>query len=265
MTVETGVKEKGQIEHSKSPDSRPMEACAQQPPYTVEKKKGPPPPLKHGEQLTRDEFERRYEAMPHLKKAELIEGVEGVVYMPSPVRTDIHSDPHARIMMWLGVYWAATPGVQCADNATVRLDPDNEAQPDALLRIDGGGTSLLNDKGYIEGAPELIVEIAGTSADYDLHEKLDAYLRNGVAEYIVWQTQDRRLDWFRLVNEEYAPMLPDADGLIESKVFPCLRLAVNALIGGDLAAVLSELQKGLETAEHAAFVRRLLENRKTGS
>ena len=258
MTVEIEAKEKSQVEHSKNPNSRPREAHAQQPPHAVKKKTVPPPPLKHGERLTRDEFERRYEAMPHLKKAELI---EGVVYMPSPVRTDIHSDPHARIMTWLGVYWTATPGVQCADNATVHLDSDNEAQPDGLLRIDEGGTSFLNNRGYIAGSPELIVEVTGTSADYDLHEKLAAYLRNGVAEYIVWQTQERRLDWFCLVNEEYVAMVPDTDGLIESQAFPGLRLAVNALMGGDLATVLSELQEGLETDEHAAFVKRLLEKR----
>lgn len=108
----------------------------------------------------------------------------------------------------------------------------------------------------------MIVEIAGTSADYDLHEKLDAYLRNGVAEYIVWQTQEGRLDWFCLVHEEYVPMLSDAEGLIESQVLPGLRLAVNALMEGDLATVLSELQKGLETDEHAAFIRQLREKRK---
>ena len=95
MTVETAAKEKGQVEHGESPDSRSRETHVQQPPHTVEKKKVPPPPLKHGEQLTRDEFERRYEAMPHLKKAELI---EGVAYMPSPVRTDIHGKPHGYIM-----------------------------------------------------------------------------------------------------------------------------------------------------------------------
>jgi Uma2 family endonuclease len=258
MAVETTAKEKGQVEHSESSDSRPTGAHTQHLPHTVKKKTVPPPPLKHGERLTRDEFERRYEAMPHLKKAELI---RGIVYMGSPVRADIHGKPHGYIMTWLGVYWASTPGVQCADNATVHLDPNNEAQPDALLRIDEGGTSRLSDKGYIEGAPELIVEIAGISTDYDLHEKLEAYLRNGVEEYIVWQTQEGRLDWFRLVNEEYVPMVPDAGGLIESQVFPGLRLAVNALMEGDLATVLSELQKGLKTAEHTAFVGRLLEKR----
>ena len=258
MTAETAAKEKGQVEHSKNPDSRPRETHAQQLSHVVDKKTVPPPPLQHGEQLTRDEFERRYEAMPHLKKVELI---GGIVYMGSPVRADIHGKPHGYIMTWIGVYCAATPGIDFLDNATVRLNLDNEAQPDALLRIDEGGTSLLNDKGYIEGAPELIVEIAGTSADYDLHEKLEAYLRNGVAEYIVWQTQEGRLDWFRLVNEEYVPMVPDAEGLIESQTFPGLRLAVNTLMEGDLATVLSELQKGLETDEHAAFIRQLLEKR----
>jgi len=212
-------------------------------------------PLKPGECLTRDEFERRYDATPHLKKAELI---EGVVYMPPPVRFDIHSEPHADMMIWLGTYRVATPGVRLGDNATVRLDADNEPQPDALLRIDTalGGSSWIS-KGYVEDAPELVVEIAGTSADYDLNEKLKAYRRNGVQEYLVWRTQEEQLDWFQLVEGKYAPLVPNAEGIIESQVFPGLRLAVGALLKGDLASVLSELQKGLSSVEHAVFVEQL--------
>ena len=214
------------------------------------------PPLKHGERLTQEEFERRYEAMPHLKKAELI---EGVVYMPPPVRIDFHGRPHAQIMAWLGAYWIATPGVDLADNTTVYLDSNNEYQPDALLRIEPaqGGWSRIIDEGYVEGAPELIVEIAGTSADYDLQEKLEVYCRCGVQEYIVWQTQDGRLDWFQLVNEEYVALAPNAEGVIESQVFPSLRLAVAALLAGDRAKVSSELQAGLQTTVHAVFVEQL--------
>lgn len=33
------------------------------------------PPLENGDRLSRHEFERRYQSMPDLKKAELIEGV----------------------------------------------------------------------------------------------------------------------------------------------------------------------------------------------
>jgi hypothetical protein len=52
------------------------------------------PPLEAGDRLTRVEFERRYEAMPHVKKAELL---EGVVHMPSPVRAQSHGRPHAHV------------------------------------------------------------------------------------------------------------------------------------------------------------------------
>ncbi|HFD38222.1 MAG TPA: Uma2 family endonuclease, partial [Anaerolineae bacterium] len=133
----------------------------------------PPPPLVHGDRLTRYEFERRYRAMPHVKEAELI---EGVVYTPTPV-SNRHSQAHGQITTWLGIYCAATPGVHLNDNATVRLDLDNEPQPDALLRLDEtlGGRSRIGPDDYIEGAPELIAEIAASSASYDLHDKMNAY------------------------------------------------------------------------------------------
>ena len=215
------------------------------------------PPLENGDRLTRQEFERRYNAMPQVKKAELI---EGVVYMPSPVRHKSHGRPHSQVMTWLGTYWSATPGIDLSDNATVRLDIDNEVQPDALLRIEpeAGGNSRISNADYIEGAPELIVEIAATSAAYDLHDKLNVYRRNGVQEYIVWQTYENRLDWFRLHEGEYLHLKPDASGIVHSQVFPGLDLAAEALLKGDLATVLSELQKGLNTFEHTAFVERLL-------
>lgn len=120
------------------------------------------PPLENGNKLTHTEFGRRYQAMPNLKKAELI---EGVVYVASPLRIKSHGEPHAYIMAWLGVYKAATPGVGVADNTTVLLDADNEPQPDAILRIETGGQSRINQDDYVEGAPELIVEIAALGGD----------------------------------------------------------------------------------------------------
>ena len=146
--------------------------------------------LENGDRLTRVEFERRYQAMADTKKAELI---EGVVYVASPVRITKHANPHGKMITWLGVYEAATPGVMLGDNPTVRLDFDNEPQPDAILRIDQqkGGQSGISDDDYVEGAPELIVEIAASSASYDLHDKLRAYRRNGVKEYLVWLVQEQ--------------------------------------------------------------------------
>jgi Uma2 family endonuclease len=212
------------------------------------------PPLENGDKLTRHEFERRYHAMPNLKKAELI---EGVVYVASPLRIKSHGEPHAYIMTWLGVYKAATPGIGFADNATVLIDTDNEPQPDALLRIETGGQSRINKDDYVEGAPELIVEIAASSASYDLHEKLKVYRRNQVQEYLIWRVYDHQFDWFRLQQGEYIQLQPNADNIICSQIFPGLWLDKIALLGGDLGTVLAVLQQGLASPEHENFISRL--------
>jgi Uma2 family endonuclease len=213
-------------------------------------------PLESGDHLTRYEFERRYHAMPHLKKAELI---EGVVYVPSPLRFEPHARPHGHLITVLGVYEASTPGVKMGDNPTVRLDLDNEPQPDAVLLVDEavGGQSRLSEDGYIEGAPELVAEVAASSAANDLHDKKRVYRRNGVKEYIVWQVLDQKLDWFVLQEGEYISIEPDEGGIIRSQVFPGLWLAVSALLAGDMARVLAVVQEGLNSPNHAAFVKQL--------
>jgi Uma2 family endonuclease len=214
------------------------------------------PPLETGDRLSRAEFERRYEAMPHLKKAELI---EGVVYVPSPVRLRRHAEPHAYLITWLGTYLASTPGVRIGDNVTARLDLDNEPQPDAVLLIDPmrGGQARITADDYIEGAPELVAEVAASSVSIDLNTKLHVYRRNGVREYLVWRVQNRAMDWFVLREGQYQALQPDAQEVFRSEVFPGLWLDAAALVSGDLAAVMSVLQQGLASPEHAAFVARL--------
>lgn len=219
----------------------------------------PIPPLQAGDHLTRAEFERRYEAMPHLNRAELI---EGVVYMPSPVSTEEHGSPHFDLVGWLALYRSQTPGVQGGDNATLRLDVDNEPQPDAFLRIlpEYGGQSRTG-AGYVEGAPELVAEVAATSASYDLHDKLNVYRRNGVLEYLVWRVWDQAIDWFVLREGRYQPLPLTAAGLYRSEVFAGLWLDAAALLAGDLGRVLRVLQEGLQSPEHAEFVSRLAQAR----
>ena len=212
-------------------------------------------PLENGDRLTRCEFERRYTARPDIRKAELI---EGVVHVPSPVRARGHAGPVGVVTTWLVTYGASTPGVSVLVDATVRLDRDNESQPDVLLRMDSeaGGQSRLSADDYVEGSPELIVEVAASSAAYDLHDKLRVYRRNGVLEYVVWRVHDRAVDWSVLADDEYRPLVPDAHGVLHSPNFPGLRLAVDTLLAGDVTGVLSALQAGLGTPEHAAFAAR---------
>jgi len=214
------------------------------------------PLLEPGDRLSRAEFERRYEAMSGLKKAELI---EGIVYMPSPVRLRRHGRPHVHLATWIGTYEGFTPGVLSGDNTTARLDMSNETQPDLLLLIDParGGQAKISEDDYVENAPELVAEVSGSSVSFDLHTKLAVYLRNGVREYVVWRVLEKQIDWFDLKSGAYEPKKADADGFFRSTLFPGLWLDATALVRGDVPAMLVTLQKGLASCEHADFVAKL--------
>jgi Uma2 family endonuclease len=213
----------------------------------IPRSKGGIPALEQGDRLSRQEFHRRYEAMTNVKKAELI---EGVVNMPSPAKLKKHGKPQIAMAGWIVNYAAQHPKTEAADNATVMLDFDNEYQPDLLLRIlpEHGGQSRTTADDYVEGAPELAVEIASSSAGYDLHAKKNAYRRNGVREYLVWITRENRIVWWKLVEGEFIEIEPDSEGLLKSSVFPGLWLDAEAMIEGDLARVLSRLQDGMRSA-----------------
>jgi hypothetical protein len=214
------------------------------------------PPLENGDRLTRDEFERRYHAVPDVKKVEL---VEGIVYMPSAASLGRRAKPRLDLTCRMGTYRAATFGVLGAYNATVRLDLDNEPQPDVLLMIDPahGGQARISPDDYVEGAPELVCEVAASSANLDLHLKQNVYRRNGVREYVVWVTGEKAVRWFVLAEGRFDPLPPDADGVVRSKVFPGLWLDPAALTAGDLPRVLDVVRAGTASAEHAAFIQRL--------
>jgi Uma2 family endonuclease len=214
------------------------------------------PPLESGDRLTRPEFERRYAGAPHIKKAELI---EGTVYVASPLRFTPHAEPHSRLNTWLGTYVAFTPGTHAGIEPTIRLDLDNEPQPDIVLLLDEavGGRTRLTEDGYLEGTPELVIEIAASSAAIDLGNKKQAYRRNGVQEYLVWQAFENQLDWFQLIDGDYQNLPINEAGMICSQRFPGLWLAVNALLNGDMAHVLAVLQQGLASPDYRVFVEQL--------
>lgn len=191
--------------------------------------------LENGDVMSRSEFHRLYSECEGLERVELI---EGVVYMPSPIRFQGHAEEQLLILDWLSAYASKHTDVRCSPPGSVLLDDQNEPEPDAMLfRMT---PDRLHD-GYVNGAPELVVEIAASSKSRDLHQKKRAYERNGVLEYIVWRTDDGAVDWFELRDGKYAERAPDANGVLASREFPGLRLAVNAMLVKDRAAVLAAL------------------------
>ena len=208
------------------------------------------PPLRAGDRLTRHEYLRRYEAAPEVKHAELI---EGVVYMTPPVSGD-HAVPQFTFNGILFVYQWQTSGVEGGDNATVKLDGDNAPQPDGYLRLlpECGGQSTTVDR-FVEGAPELVAEVSASSVSYDLHDKLNAYRRNGVREYVVWRVWDRAVDWFILRDGRFERHACE-DGVFHSQVFPGLWIDAEAMISGNTKQVMEILERGIASEAHREFV-----------
>ncbi len=211
------------------------------------------PRLEPGDRLTRDEFHRRYLAMPEGTKAELI---EGIVYMLSSVRFKHHGEPHLNLITWLGVYAASTPSVSGGDNTSMLLDLDNEPQPDCMLfiRPEAGGQVRIDPDDYIVGAPEFVAEVSASSLAVDRGPKLRTFLRHGVKEYLIWRVEDRKFEWNILRGGSYEHLVPDPDGVLRSEAFPGLWLDTVAMLKGDLATVLKTLQHGLASPEHRQFI-----------
>jgi len=230
------------------------------------------PPLRDGDRLTQREFFRRYEAAPEGTRAELLRGVVSINSRPvrygsaldhamPPIAGGHHAQPQSALNGWLYQYAANTNGVESFAPVTTELPYSESAtEPDLTLRIrpECGGATTTDGHGYIVGPPELVGEIANTSAATDLGVKYDTYEENGVREYIVWRTALGVFDWFVLKRKKYVLLVPDpADGYLKSVAFPGLWLDPVALLDGDGRAMLAVLQKGLATAEHAAFEAKL--------
>jgi len=198
--------------------------------------------------------------MPDCKKAELI---EGVVYVPSPARLR-HGQPQSRLITWIGNYVDATPGTDYADNATNRLDSENEPQPDVALFIDPdcGGQTRVSDDGYLTGPIEFIAEVSVSSVALDRGPKLRTYERHGVRGYLIWRVDDELLEWYVLRDDGFELQPIPEDGIYRSETFPGLWLNAAAMLRRDGKSVMNTLNDGLASDDHADFLPRLVEWRR---
>ena len=214
-------------------------------------------PLVSGERLSREEFLRRWEALPNLKRAELL---EGVVYLPSPLSV-AHGSEDFLVAYWLAHYAGFTPGCQGGSNATWLMLED-APQPDGFLCLlpEYGGQSG-EERGLGKGAPELAVEVSQSSASYDLGPKLRLYRAAGVQEYITVLLAESKVIWRRLVAGAYSANEPDSDGLLRSTIFPGLWLDRDALLNQNTPRILEALNQGLQSSEHLQFVQALAQRR----
>ena len=223
----------------------------------------PIPPLQGGDHLTRDEFERRYDATPDLKKAELL---DGVVYMPPPVSDEDHGVPHLDLAGWIAMYRFATPGVSgvrsrvpCGSIRTTDRSPTPCSESSRNVAAGPTATGPV-----ISSPPRTSWRKLPPAAPLRPGAKLDVYRRFGVREYVIWRVYDVTVDWFVLRGNDFEHLTPGPDRIYRSEVFPGLWLDADALMRGDAAGLLRVAQQGLASPEHAAFVERLRQARTPG-
>jgi Uma2 family endonuclease len=213
------------------------------------------PPVENGDRLDQKTFHERYESMAEHVHAELI---GGIVYMASPQKLP-HSKTTTLVGRWLDEYEEHTLGTECYAGASNILGADSQPEPDHCLLIlpECGGQSSKTKKGYLKGAPELIVETSETTESRDLHQKKADYEKAGVREYVVAALRSQKVFWFILRAGKFAPLKPGPDGIFRSRIFPGLWLDADALLRRDRKAILAGLARGLATPEHEAFVAKL--------
>ncbi len=210
--------------------------------------------LVEGQRLDQPTFHSLYEAMPSGTRAELI---NGVVLMSSPLGP-AHGRAHVPAIVWLSYYQENTPGVESLDNTSTALGLKSEPQPDALLRIlpEYGGRTQT-DRRFVQGVPELLVEVSDASRYTDLGPKFEDYERVGVLEYVVRAIEPDEVLWFVLRKGRLVDLPIGPDDIYRSESFPGLWLDPAALLRGDTRRLRAVLDLGCATPEHAAFVARL--------
>ena len=213
--------------------------------------------LHDGAKLTLEAFHQAYLEYPDHTRFEL---VEGIARMASPVYSDqvlVH-----KVISYLGTtYDLSTPGVQFLAETSIRMGENNEFRPDGAMRVtdEFSGSCRLAENRLFEGPPELVIEVAGSSLNFDLNLKRRVYARHGVEEYIVIDLANQTFYWFDFRSGEQR--VPDADGVCRSRLFPGFWLSIPSVLGQDIAGALPALQNGLASAEHKTFVEELARRR----
>ncbi len=113
---------------------------------------------------------------------------------------------------------------------------------------------------YLHGEPDLMVEVSISSASYDLHQKKELYLAGGVREYLVVLVKEKKVLWHRRSGKTFR-LLGSQEGTYRSGIFPGLWLDAPSLFGDNMLKVIETLERGLQSPDHAAFVKQLASRR----
>ena len=150
-----------------------------------------------------------------LPEGTLCEVIDNILYMsPAPKYT------HQRLVLLLAKKLSnhtdtANLGEVLISPVDVYLeDLSSAVQPD-LIYVSTKNMGIMNEDGYIYGAPDLVIEVLSSDRKRDLVLKKSLYERAGVKEYFVVDPTTRKMQLFVLENNNYK-LVYDEAGLFQS-------------------------------------------------
>ena len=170
-------------------------------------------------------FEEYLDSLTEESKGDLF---DGLLYMQTPP-----SDAHEEIFGFLfdilrNYVLEKNLGVVRGSRTAIRFAEEHGTQPDIVF-ISNARRHLIYPY-YIDGAPEVVVEILSPSTrKLDRGKKMALYAENGVLEYWQVDPEDQTAKFLRNNDGVWAPMPVGGDGIFHSEAISGFWLNVQWL------------------------------------
>jgi Uma2 family endonuclease len=186
-------------------------------------------PADHGRKMSLAEFEHAEAEEGHLY--ELSRGVITVVDVPKPR----HLLLIMAIRQQLAAYLLAHPGLihAIAGGADCKLlieDLQSERHPDLAIYKTPPPEGETDDDVWSQWIPEIVIEVVSPSSRHrDYHEKPDEYLRLGVVEYWIVDTDEEVMKVLRRSRGTWAERLVRPKDKYRTRLLPGLDFSIGAV------------------------------------
>jgi Uma2 family endonuclease len=175
--------------------------------------------------------DRKYTVQDYLTwpDQERWEIIDGQAWAMTPAPTVAHQRILRNTVRLLALFFKDHPCELFLAPTDVVLAADNVVQPDLFVVCDSAKVTDAN----IQGAPDLIVEIASPSTKLlDKRDKKSLYEKFGVREYLIFYPDDALVERFSRENGKFGgPDVFNWDETWTSFVFPNLEISLQEIFG----------------------------------
>jgi hypothetical protein len=156
------------------------------------------------------------------------------------------------IAMCINKYRILTPGLYACINIGVKINGQIE-YPDLIVMVNSGNKKQCEpdyENNYFNGPPNFIVDIEEDTSSAFLKNRKKLFAFSGVEEYLIVNEALTKIEWNRLIKDEFQEIYPDDDGIIKSSGLPGLWIPINELKKRNYWAVMASIEHGTTRTGH---------------